>query len=125
MKNLKYISLFEAFESNLLSNTFKMVNPSEKNKFKSVLENICGKLNFPMSSLSDDLFIYEDTFNRALRLTVSDEACDNESDTIPGEKCSGKTDDEGLTNMYLDLSSSVIGAVAHAFSILYLVNRRL
>ena len=96
MKKLKYISLFEAFESNLLSNIFKMVNPSQKDKFKSVLENICGKLNFPMSSLSDDLFIYEDTFDEALELTVSkgDEPCDNESDTIPGEKCSGITDDK-------------------------------
>jgi hypothetical protein len=73
-----------------------MVNPSEKNKFKSVLENICGKLNFPMSSLSDDLFIYEDTFDEALELNVNkeDEPCDNQSDTIPGEKCSGITGDE-------------------------------
>lgn len=45
--------------------------------------------------------------------------------TLDDSKLAGKTDDEGVTNMYLDLSSSVIGAVAHAFSILYLVNRRL
>jgi hypothetical protein len=45
--------------------------------------------------------------------------------TLNDIKLRGKADDEGMRSMYVDLSSSVIGAVAHAFSILYLVNRRL
>jgi hypothetical protein len=45
--------------------------------------------------LSDDLFKYL-PFNKALALAANmeDEPCDNESDSIPGEKCSGPTGDE-------------------------------
>jgi len=34
-------------------------------------------------------------------------------------------DTQNMTNMYLDVSSSIIGLIAHAFVILYLRNRRL
>ena len=95
MKNLKYLQIFEAFESKTLSKVFNYVNKAQKGQFKTILENLCDKLNFPMSALSDDLFQYL-SFNKALQLTynVEDKPCDNESDTIPGEKCSGPTGDE-------------------------------
>jgi hypothetical protein len=48
-----------------------------------------------MSKLSDDLFQYL-PYSKALSLAANmeDEPCDAESDTIPGEKCSGPTGDE-------------------------------
>jgi hypothetical protein len=95
MKNLKYLRLFEAFESETLSKVFNYVNKSEKDEFKVRLQRLCGKLGFPMSKLSDDLFQYL-PFNKALSLAANmeDEPCDAESDTIPGEMCSGPTGDE-------------------------------
>jgi hypothetical protein len=95
MKNLKYLRLFEAFESETLAKVFNYVNKSQKDEFKVRLQRLCGKIGFPMSKLSDDLFQYL-PFNKALSLAANmeDEPCDNESDTIPGEKCSGPTGDE-------------------------------
>ena len=95
MKNLQYLKLFEAFESETLTKVFNYVNKNQKGQFKDILEEFCGKLGFPMSKLSDDLFQYL-PFNKALALTANmeDEPCDNESDSIPGEKCSGPTGDE-------------------------------
>jgi hypothetical protein len=95
MKNLKYLRIYEAFESETLTKVFNYVNKSQKGQFKTILSDLCDKLNFPMSALSDDLFQYL-PFNKALQLTynIEDEPCDNESDTIPGEKCSGPTGDE-------------------------------
>lgn len=95
MKNLKYLRLFEAFESETLAKVFNYVNKSQKDEFKVRLQRLCGKLGFPMSKLSDDLFQYL-PFNKALSLAANmeDEPCDAESDTIPGEKCSGPTGDE-------------------------------
>jgi len=95
MKNLKYIKVFEAFESKTLSKVFSYVNKSQKGHFKTILEDLCNKLNFPMSALSDDLFQYL-PFNKALQLTanIEDEPCENDSDSIPGEKCTGPTGDE-------------------------------
>ena len=95
MKNLQYLKLFEAFESKTLTKVFNYVNKSQRGQFKSILEEFCNKINFPMSKLSDDLFQYL-PFNKALALTANmeDEPCDAESDTISGEKCSGPTGDD-------------------------------
>jgi hypothetical protein len=95
MKNLQYLKLFEAFESKTLTKVFNYVNKSQRGQFKSILEEFCNKTSFPMSKLSDDLFQYL-PYNKALSLAANmeDEPCDNESDTISGEKCSGPTGDE-------------------------------
>ena len=95
MKNLQYLRLFEAFESKTLTKVFNYVNKNQRGQFKTILEQFCSRLNFPMSELSDDLFQYL-PFNKALALAANmeDEPCDNESDSIPGEKCSGPTGDE-------------------------------
>jgi hypothetical protein len=94
MKNLKYLQVFEAFESETLTKVFNYVNSKQKGHFKTILSDLCDKLNFPMSDLSDDLFQYL-SFNKALQLTanIEDQPCDNESDTIPNEVCSGPTGD--------------------------------
>jgi hypothetical protein len=94
MKNLKYLQVFEAFESETLTKVFNYVNSKQKGHFKTILSDLCDKLNFPMSDLSDDLFQYL-SFNKALQLTanIEDQPCDNESDTITGEVCSGPTGD--------------------------------
>ena len=65
MKNLQYLKLFEAFESETLTKVFNYVNKNQKGQFKDILEEFCGKLGFPMSKLSDDLFQYL-SFNKAL-----------------------------------------------------------
>ena len=95
MKNLQYLKLFEAFESKTLTKVFNYVNKSQRGQFKTILEEFCNKIKFPMSKLSDDLFQYL-SYNKALSLAANmeDESCDAESDTIPGEKCSGPTGDE-------------------------------
>ena len=95
MKNLQYLKLFEAFESETLSKVFNYVNKNQKGHFKTILEQICSKLGFPMSKLSDDLFKYL-PFNKALALAANmeDEPCEAGSPTITGEKCSGPTGDE-------------------------------
>jgi hypothetical protein len=95
MKNLQYLKLFEAFESKTLTKVFNYVNKSQRGQFKTILEEFCNKIKFPMSKLSDDLFQYL-PYNKALSLAANmeDEPCDAESDTISGEKCSGPTGDE-------------------------------
>jgi len=95
MKNLTFIKLFEAFESSTLTKVFNYVNAKQRGHFKTILQDVCKGLDFPMSKLSDDLFQYL-SFKKALYLTsnVEDEPCQNESDSIPGEKCSGPTGDE-------------------------------
>lgn len=95
MKNLQYLKLFEAFESKTLTKVFNYVNKGQRGQFKTILEEFCNKIKFPMSKLSDDLFQYL-PYNKALSLAANmeDEPCDAESDSIPGEKCSGPTGDE-------------------------------
>jgi hypothetical protein len=95
MKNLQYLKLFEAFESKTLTKVFNYVNKSQRGQFKSILEEFCNKIKFPMSKLSDDLFQYL-PYNKALSLAANmeDEPCEAGSPTIPGEKCSGPTGDE-------------------------------
>ena len=92
---MKYLQIFEAFESKTLAEVLQFVNKAERGRFKNMIEELCDKLRFPMSRLSDDLFQYM-FFDEALELAanIEDEPCENESETIPGERCSGPTGDE-------------------------------
>jgi hypothetical protein len=56
MKNLKYIKLFEAFDSSKLSGVISYVK--NKDKFIDVLKVVCNSIDFPYSKLSNDLFEY-------------------------------------------------------------------
>jgi hypothetical protein len=58
MRNLKYIKLFEAFDSIQIAKTLKFVKKSDKSKFMNALESITKSLDAPLSSLSDDNFQY-------------------------------------------------------------------
>ena len=58
MNNLKYIKLFEAFESIKLTKTLGFINKGSNAIFISQLKTIASKLDFPISKYSDDYFQY-------------------------------------------------------------------
>jgi hypothetical protein len=55
---MKFIKLFEAFESTLLSKTLNYVSGESKEKFLSAVSAICNKYDFPDSRLNDSFFQY-------------------------------------------------------------------
>lgn len=95
MKDLKFIKLFEAFESQRLGKTLNYITKASKNTFLSYLKRVCDSLDFPYSEISDDYIEYL-PFNAALKRTeiLTDEPCDAKSTTaferdygIEGENC--------------------------------------
>ena len=96
MKNLKYIKLFEAFESQKLSKTLGFINKSSRTSFIDDLKKLCNRLDFPISKLNDDFFLYL-PFKKALNLVAqkSDTPCDATSEGqfpehgIEDEVCQG------------------------------------
>lgn len=58
MRQLKYIKLFEAFDSVQIAKTLKFVKKSDKSKFMNALESITKSIDAPLSSLNDDNFQY-------------------------------------------------------------------
>lgn len=96
MKDLKYIKLFEAFESIKLSKTLGFIDKDSKSKFLSQLKSIANNMDFPYSKYSDDYFQYL-PFKKALDLnrTIEDEPCDATSRgefpqySVEGETCQG------------------------------------
>lgn len=93
MKNLKYLQLFEAFESQKLSKTLKFINNSARSTFMQNLSKISSRFDFPISKFSDEMFEYL-PFKSALKKNVTPkelerEVCGRESDWIPGEFCQG------------------------------------
>ena len=91
---LKYLKLFEAFESIKLSKTLKFINKESQDQFLGELKSIGNRLDFPISKFSDDVFEYL-PFKSALKKNVDPQApqekeqCNHESDWIPGEFCQG------------------------------------
>jgi len=63
---MKYLKLFEAFESNILSKTLKYLSKSSKDSFLEEVKQICDEMDFPYSKLSDEYFEYL-PFNNALK----------------------------------------------------------
>lgn len=96
MKNLKYIKLFEAFESVKLSKTLGFISKEARGTFISQLKSIADKMDLPYSKYSDDYFQYL-PFKKALDLnkTIEDEPCDATSRSefpqysVDGETCQG------------------------------------
>lgn len=86
MKDLKYIKLYEAFESSKLSSVLKFVK--DKDKFLKLLKQICDTIDYPYSKLTDEFFEYL-PFKKALNknITLSPEKCDAESIFMSGEFC--------------------------------------
>lgn len=94
MKNLKYLQLFEAFESQKLSKTLKFINKGARENFMQAINRIANRFDFPISRFNDDMFEYL-PFKSALKKNASPpkdperEVCNRESDWIPGEFCQG------------------------------------
>lgn len=55
---MKFIKLFEAFESTLLSKTLNYVKGESKSKFLDGVKAICDKYDFPENKLNDSFFEY-------------------------------------------------------------------
>lgn len=72
MRKLKYIKLFEAFDSRVLSKTLGYIDDESKKIFLSSIKNICAIIDFPMSELSDEYFEYL-PFKAALNKNVTSE----------------------------------------------------
>jgi hypothetical protein len=58
MRQLKYIKLFEAFDSVQIAKTLKFVKKIDKSKFMNALESITKSIDAPLSALNDDNFQY-------------------------------------------------------------------
>lgn len=58
MKQLKYLKLFEAFESEKLSKTLGYIDTKSRNEVISKLKGVCNSLDFPFSKLDDSYFKY-------------------------------------------------------------------
>ena len=63
---MKYLKLYEAFESNILSKTLKYLSKKSKESFLKEVKQICDEMDFPYSKLSDEYFEYL-PFNNALK----------------------------------------------------------
>ncbi len=96
MKQLKYLKLFEAFESIKLTKTLGYIDNKSREKFINYLKKLCEKSGFPVSQLSDDMFQYL-PYNKALKVNAikEDKPCQATSKSefrqhaIEGEKCEG------------------------------------
>jgi len=99
-QDLKYLRLFEAFESIKLSKTLKFVNKKSKDVFLSILKNIANSIDFPISKFSDEYFEYL-PFKKALDLNFSqeDKPCDATSrQAYPEFAVAGAVCDRGMVD---------------------------
>lgn len=80
---MKYIQLFEAFESKMLTKTLGYINRSSRGNVISIITRICNKIDYPISKLNDDFFKYL-PYKAALELTPDLEKlpCDAESSDV-------------------------------------------
>lgn len=67
MKNLKYLKLFEAFESTKLTKTLGYIDQKGRETLIDRLKTICEQIDFPFSQLNDSHFQYL-PFKKALDL---------------------------------------------------------
>jgi hypothetical protein len=93
---MKYLKLFEAFESQKLTKTLGYIDKESRKKFINNLKRVCNGIDFPISKLDDELFHYL-PFKKALKLNAqkTDKPCDAKSENefpeygIEGEVCQG------------------------------------
>ena len=96
MRQLKYIKLFEAFESIKLTKILGFISSESRNTFLAKLETISKQYDFPMSNFSDNMFQYL-PFKKALSVKLEEKAenCKATSKSefgssgVEGEKCEG------------------------------------
>lgn len=72
MRNLKYIKLFEAFESDQLNKTMKFVKKTDRPKLLDAIKSIAKSIDAPISALSDEFFQYL-PYKKAIALKSSSE----------------------------------------------------
>jgi hypothetical protein len=94
MKNLKYIQIFEAFESKILSKTLGYIESSDRSTFMDRLKRLCKSIDFPLSKMSDEYFEYLPFKSALARAAMTgDEPCEATSKSefpqyaVAGEKC--------------------------------------
>lgn len=94
---MKYIKLYEAFESEKLTKTLGFIKEKEdRNRFLGDIKKICNQIDYPYSKLTDDNFQYL-PYKAALNVNAikSDTPCDATSKKafpefgIEGEVCHG------------------------------------
>jgi len=64
---MKYLKLYEAFQSTILSKTIGYLKNDSKSKFLNHVKKLCEEIDFPLSNLSDDYFQYL-PFRKALSI---------------------------------------------------------
>ena len=82
MRQLKYIKLFEAFDSVQIAKTLNFVKKSDKSKFMNVLESITKSIDAPLSALNDKNFQYL-PYKKAIGIKAS-------SDKVKCSACEGE-----------------------------------
>ena len=82
MRQLKYIKLFEAFDSVQIAKTLKFVKNSDKSKFMNALESITKSIDAPLSALNDKNFQYL-PYKKAIGIKAS-------SDKVKCPVCDGE-----------------------------------
>jgi len=94
MKNLKYIQIFEAFESKILSKTLGYIESSDRSTFMDKLKRLCKSIDFPLSKMSDEYFEYLPFKSALARAAMTgDEPCEATSKSefpqyaVAGENC--------------------------------------
>jgi hypothetical protein len=94
MKNLKYIQIFEAFESKILSKTLGYIETSDRTTFMDRLKKLCKSIDFPLSKMSDEYFEYLPFKSALARAAMTgDEPCEATSKSefpdyaVAGENC--------------------------------------
>jgi hypothetical protein len=68
---MKYIKLFEAFQSTILSKTLGYLDKWSKPVFLEHVKKVCKEVDFPISELNDDYFQYL-PFKKALKVIETD-----------------------------------------------------
>ena len=80
---MRYIQLFEAFESKMLTKTLGYINRSSRNTVINIIKRICNNIDYPISKLNDDFFKYL-PYKSALELTpyLEKSPCSAESSDV-------------------------------------------
>ena len=70
---MKYMKLFEAFESDTMTETIKFLTKKigklHSQRFKEIIKRIEANLNVPIDKISDDDVLYT-TKNKAVKITI-------------------------------------------------------
>lgn len=99
---MRYLKLFEAFESEKLTKTLGFVNAKSRATLLSQLKKFCETIDFPFSKLSDEYFEYL-PFKKALMKAdmTGDEPCDATSKKeFPEYAVEGATCQNGKLKRY-------------------------